>query len=77
MISIDGLSKKQVAFLKIIWSFDNEDHFHYWYTSLPYGDKLIVESLLEIIKYEVLEETIDLFESDANDILERVRYGNV
>jgi hypothetical protein len=77
MISIDGLTKKQVAFLKIIWAFDDEEKFQYWFVSLPFEDKLTVESLLEILKYEVLEDTIGLFKDDADEVLRRFINGNV
>ena len=71
MMTIEGLTKKQVAFCKIIWAFDDEERFQDWFLSLPFKDKQIVESLLELMKQEILEETIILYEEDAKTLLAR------
>lgn len=77
MYTIEGLTAKQVAMMKIIWAFDNHNEFEIWYSSLPYADKMTVESLLILLKHEMLEEAIDLFEPDAKEILKGFTNGNV
>jgi hypothetical protein len=69
MYSIIGLTSKQIAMLNIIWSFEDHSQFEIWFNSIPYRDKLTVESLLEILKHEMLEEAISCFEDEAKEIL--------
>jgi hypothetical protein len=55
-MQIDGLSRKEIAMLNIIWSCDGEDQFMEWFTSLNDRDRLTVESLLQLLSQEVQEE---------------------
>lgn len=71
MISIDGLSKKQVAMLNIIWTCNGEEQFLDWFCALPYADKLTVESLMQCLAYEVLEDTLDINFTEAKEILSK------
>lgn len=75
MITIDGLTKKQVAMLNIIWSFNDQNAFSMWFDSLPYNDKLTAESLLEILRQEMLEDAVVLFECDAKSVLSKFVKG--
>jgi hypothetical protein len=78
MITIDGLSKKQVAMLNIIWSCEGEEQFLDWFCSLSYADKLTVESLLQCLFYEFIEGRLDTDYVDANIFLEKFKKnGNV
>lgn len=69
MYSIKGLTSKQVAMLNIIWSFESNSQFEMWFESIPYRDKLTVESLLEILRHEMLEEAVSCFEDEAKEVL--------
>jgi hypothetical protein len=75
MITIQGLNKKQVAMLNIIWSFEDHYSFTIWFESLPYSDKLTVESLLLLMKYEMLEDAVELFQEDAQIALSKFSKG--
>ena len=78
MISIDGLSKKQIAMLNIIWNCNGEEQFLEWFCTLPHEDKLTAESLMQCLAYEVLEGLLDGDFTEANDILKRFnKNGNV
>lgn len=76
MISIDGLNKKQIAMMDVIWSCRDEGQFMEWFTSLPEGDRLTVESLMEIMRQEYLEMLVrDTPLDDVTAILERIKRG--
>lgn len=69
MISIEGLTKKQAAMLDIIWAFNDDSEFSIWFSSLMWEDKLTVETLLELVKYELMESLLDLYETDAKEVI--------
>jgi hypothetical protein len=71
MIAINGLSKKQIAMLNIIWSCEGEEQFLDWFCSLPYADKLTVESLLQCLFYEFIEGRLDTECTDAKEVLSK------
>ena len=76
MLSIEGLNKKQMAMLDIIWSCRNEKQFVEWFLSLSEIDRQTVESLFEILRQEYLEMVVR--ETPMNDVealLERIKRG--
>lgn len=76
MISIEGLSKKEMAMMDVIWSCRDEGQFMEWFLSLPEGDRLTVESLMEIMRQEYLEMLVrDTPLDDVTAILERIKRG--
>ena len=76
MLSIEGLSKKQMAMMNVIWSCKNENQFVEWFLSLPDSDRLTVESLLLILKHEYLEMIVrETPMDDVVALLERIKRG--
>ena len=72
---IDGLTKKQVAILDIMWTLEDQDSVHNFIRSLPRADQLQAQSLMTLIVHEVLEEWLDGVTEfpDAQEIIGRVR----
>lgn len=72
MISIDGLNNKQIALLNFIWSCSGEDQFLSWFASLTTMDQKTVESLLQLLNYEVMDhEFLDESFTDAKEVLSK------
>lgn len=79
-MQIDGLSKKEVAFLNTIWSCDGEAQFLDWFLSLGERDRMTVESLMVLLNHELNEELLKDFENftEVNNYLKRFQLnGNV
>ena len=55
-MSIDGLSKKEIAMLNVIWSCDGQEQFMEWFLSLNERDRMTVESLMQLLQQELQEE---------------------
>jgi hypothetical protein len=62
MISIEGLSKKQMAMLDIIWSCQSNEQFLEWYLSL---------SEQEYLEMAVRENPLE----DVQQLLKRISHG--
>ena len=76
MISIEGLNKKEMAMMDIIWSCRSEEQFLDWFLSLPEIDRLTVQSLMEILRQEYLEMIVrDTPMDDVTALLERIQRG--
>jgi len=76
MLSIEGLNKKQMAMLDIIWSCRNEKQFVEWFLSLSEIDRQTVESLFEILRQEYLEMVVrETPMDDVVALLERIKRG--
>ena len=76
MISIEGLNKKEMAMMNVIWSCRDEGQFMEWFLSLPERDRLTVESLMEILRQEYIEMMVrDTPLNDVTAILERIKRG--
>jgi len=60
MISISGLNSKQMAMMDVIWSCQNESQFLEWYLALSHADRLLAESLLEILRQEFIEKFLEM-----------------
>ena len=73
--NIDGLTRKQVAILDIMWTLEDQDSVHNFIRSLPPTDRLQAQSLATLLIHEALEEWLEGITEfpDAMEIIERVR----
>jgi hypothetical protein len=61
MITIDGLSKKQVAMLDKLWSLDTTAEILEWMDTLNSTDQQMADVLMEMIRLEVTDlETAEM-----------------
>lgn len=58
MISVSGLSRKEVAFLDILYSLETLEEVNMWKSTLPSHDQLVCDSLIQLIVLECLDDTI-------------------
>jgi hypothetical protein len=73
MISISGLNSKQMAMMDVIWSCQDESQFLEWYLALSHADRLVAESLLEILRQEFIEKFLEMDSMDeAKTTLDRI-----
>lgn len=73
MISISGLNSKQMAMMDVIWSCQDESQFLEWYLTLSHADRLVAESLLEILRQEFIEKFLEMDSMDeAKTTLDRI-----
>jgi hypothetical protein len=72
---IDGLTKKQVALLDIMWTLDDEQSVENFVRSLPRADQQQAQSLKTLLIHEMMEEFLeDITEfPDAQEIIQRVK----
>jgi len=72
---IEGLTKKQVALLDIMWTLDDEQSVENFVRSLPKTDQQQAQSLRTLLIHEMLEEFLEGITEfpDAREIIERVR----
>lgn len=70
MISIDGLTVKQRTMLDIMWAMDSYEEVRAWQMSLPMEDQLLVETLMELVTLEFMDEAVT---QDGNyDIAQKI-----
>ena len=72
---IDGLTKKQVALLDIMWSIDEPDDIEKFVRSLPTADRVQAQCLLIMLTQELLEEFLEGVTKfpEAQEIIARVK----
>lgn len=72
---IDGLTKKQVAILDIMWTLEDQDSVHNFIRSLPPADRLQAQSLMMLLVHETLEEWLEGVTEfpEAKEVIERIR----
>lgn len=72
---IDGLTRKQVALLDIMWTLDDEQSVENFVRSLPRADQQQAQSLKTLLIHEMMEEWLeDITEfPDAQEIIHRVK----
>lgn len=72
---IDGLTRKQVALLDIMWTLDDEQSVENFVRSLPRADQQQAQSLKTLLIHEAMEEFLeDITEfPDAQEIIHRVK----
>lgn len=74
MISIEGLNRKQMAMMDVIWNCRDEEQFMLWFISLPLSDQKTVESLLELLRLEYIEMAVRLNEmKESKEIIQRIK----
>jgi len=60
IIRIDGLTTEQCRLLDCIWAIQDQEEFESWYCTLQYRTMQEVESLLELIRQEMMERYLDM-----------------
>ena len=72
---IDGLTRKQVALLDIMWTLDDEQSVENFVRSLPRADQQQAQSLKTLLIHEMMEEFLeDITEfPDAQQIIHKVK----
>ena len=72
---IEGLTKKQVAILDIMWTLDDEKSVENFVRSLPPADRYQAHSLKTLLIHEMLEEFLEGVTEfpDAQAVIERVQ----
>lgn len=77
MIEITGLSSRQRALFDIIWSIEEWDQVEIFMKSLSTRDLIDCEGIVELIKLAIIEEYSENREyKEANQVINRIRYGN-
>lgn len=75
MITINGLTERQVELLDIMWSIDDPEDYENWKSTLTESTMNMVDTLEEMVVYATidseLEESQDF--SDAVSVLQRYR----
>jgi hypothetical protein len=73
-LRIDGLSDAQCRLLDYIWAMQESDEFDLWFSILPYRTKQEVESLLELIRQEIIENDLNMDSlSEARAYIDNIR----
>ena len=73
-IRIDGLTPEQCRLLDCIWAIQDSQEFESWYCTLPYRTMQEVESLLELVRLEMMERYLDMDSlSTARAYLDNIR----
>ena len=72
---IEGLTKKQVALLDIMWTLDDADSVQNFISSLPNSDRIQAQSLVIMLTHEMLEEFLEGVTEfpEVQEIIERVK----
>lgn len=73
MIQIQGLTRKQVAMLDIMWSMQDIEEVEAWQSTLNDADKAMAELLMNMILLEMVEQVEVSDFSEANAVLARFR----
>lgn len=75
-IRIDGLTPEQCRLLDCIWAIEDQDEFESWYGTLQYRTMQEVESLLELLRQEMMERYLDMDSlTEARAYLDNIRYS--
>jgi hypothetical protein len=73
-LRIDGLTDEQCRLLDCIWAIQDSQEFESWYCTLPYRTMQEVESLLELVRLEMMERYLDMDSlSTARAYLDNIR----
>ena len=74
---IEGLTRRQAALCKVIWSCTTAEEITKFIVTLPESDQKICDGLLQLLNYEYLEEDAKLehYEEfpDVEDILKEIK----
>ena len=74
---IEGLTRRQAALCKVIWSCESAEEIAKFIVTLPESDQKICDGLLQLLNYEYLEEDAKLehYEEfpDVEEILKEIK----
>ena len=74
---IEGLTRRQAALCKVIWSCESAEEIAKFIVTLPESDQKICDGLLQLLNYEYLEQDAKLehYEEfpDVEDILKEIK----
>jgi len=70
MITINGLTKRQVKMLDKMWAIDGYDEYMEWKTTLCYAQKQQVATLEQLVMLAEIDEVDDV--NDAKFLIEKV-----
>ena len=73
--NIEGLTKKQVTLLDIMWTLEGEKDVQNFIRSLPPRDRQDAQSLVILLTHEMLEEFLEGVTEfpDAAELIERIQ----
>lgn len=71
-IKIEYLTKRQRQMMQYIWTCKDMKDFTLWLDSLSWNEKLIAESLLQVLQYEILDYEVGDKVDEAKAVLDRV-----
>ena len=73
-IRIDGLTDEQCRLLDCIWAIQDREEFESWFCTLQYRTMQEVESLLELIRLEIMERDLNMSgPTDARAYIDNIR----
>ena len=73
-MTLTNLTSEQVYILNVIWNIQTMEELVAWKCMLPAGQQALVETLIEMLKHESLEEDIENSGfNDAADMLSKYR----
>ena len=74
MIEINGLTKKQVAMLDILWSLQGQDEIVVWISTLSDEDQTMALALLKLLHAEMIDQYIDDTSlEEARSVIEKIQ----
>jgi hypothetical protein len=76
-LKIDGLTVEQCRLLDCIWAIQDKEEFESWFCTLQYRTMQEVESLLELIRLEMMERYLNMDSlSTARAYIDNIRSRN-
>ena len=77
MIELVGLSTRQVELLEVLWDLDSVNEVQDFLSTLDGNDQLECQTLMELLRLELMDETINLLFSykEANEVLSKFTLG--
>lgn len=74
-LRINGLTPEQCRLLDCIWAIQDQEEFESWFCTLQYRTMQEVESLLELLRQEMMERYLDMDSlTEARAYLDNIRY---
>lgn len=75
--NIEGLNRKQMAILDIMWGMDDLEQVERFLKSLPLHDRAEAQSLMTLVMHESIEELVEAMGAigypDAQAVIEKVK----
>jgi hypothetical protein len=75
MITIDGLTTRQVDMLDYMWTIDSYEDLLDWQQSLSYEERQMSETLVELVTLAEIDELVLTLETciDADNLISKVK----